>query len=473
MSRLLNEKVFKAIKDCHITLRPDAHPGTWLSLLLPAAIIISVIKHPKECSEVYKLTAILAIGLLLTSIIFIIQCVREKDIRKVTGLHCVPGAVTGFIYYAIIEKGFVFAFTSGFLSGIGYYQLFLFLMRRCKACFSVGEAQLAAQALILFLYGATVTIYKSLFTVPYTNMDIATLTISVGLLSIGFLCMLCYLFPLLRTVTMFYVTFVCICLFGIIIPLWMLTRINPLWWIFTFLLKSIGTIKLTFYWILCSILAVIAINQRSADETKASTTVRKVFHLLAVAVFLPGLLYECTLLYLASAVVFGIFAFLELMRILKIPPIGEALNSAFSVFSDEKDTFIALSPLYLLVGISLPMWLHPAPCDIADSCGFYLLPLASGIITIGIGDAAASGVGSIFGMHKWPGTKKSVEGTIACVATQLCAVFILLYLGLIARGHLLLIKAAIAAIVTSLIEAKTTQVDNHTLPLIMYIIVTL
>lgn len=124
---------------------------------------------------------------------------------------------------------------------------------------------------------------------------------------------------------------------------------------------------------------------------------RKIFHLLIVLVYVPGIVYECALLYLATGVALAVFVVLELLRVLKIPPFAEKLADAFRSFKDEKDAGdMALTPFCLLIGCSMPLWLTPCPCSGGD-----VLPLLSGILAVGVGDTAASVVGSKLGRNKW------------------------------------------------------------------------
>lgn len=96
------------------------------------------------------------------------------------------------------------------------------------------------------------------------------------------------------------------------------------------------------------------------------------------------------------------------------------------MFADEKDLLISLTPLYLLAGLSAFLWM---PTE-----NMSLLHLMSGVLTIGIGDTAASIIGSTWGKHKWIGTDKSIEGTIACVVAQLLFIFVLILLGMFDLG---------------------------------------
>lgn len=97
-------------------------------------------------------------------------------------------------------------------------------------------------------------------------------------------------------------------------------------------------------------------------------------------------------------------AVLQLLRVIHMPPLGEVLEAGFTVFADEKDSGpIALTPIYLLAACSLPLWLYPSICSEEVYVGQRLLPLMSGLLTIGIGDTAASIFGTWIGKAKWEG----------------------------------------------------------------------
>ncbi|KAJ8883851.1 hypothetical protein PR048_015706 [Dryococelus australis] len=179
-------------------------------------------------------------------------------------------------------------------------------------------------------------------------------------------------------------------------------------------------IALVFYWIACCMLAVIALSFQVKAGKHASTSIRKYFHVLAVAVFLPGLILRPCLLYLSSGVILALFIIFEVFRILQMPPLGVVLQDAYSIFVDEKDAgVLALTPIYLLVGCSVPVWLHPVVSQEA------LLQLVSGLLAVGIGDTAASVCGHNFGRHKWKGSMKTKEGTAASIVSQMSVLVIL------------------------------------------------
>lgn len=148
---------------------------------------------------------------------------------------------------------------------------------------------------------------------------------------------------------------------------------------------------------------VSLVSWKTSTDHKASTRTRKWFHVLTVLVFVPGVLLQCNFLYLASGVAFAFMLIFETIRLAEIPPFQEFLKQAFASFGDEKDCgLLAVTPFYLLIGCSLPLWIHPCPCLVSDTTSKKdLLQLLAGALTVGIGDSAASIVGSKFGRCKW------------------------------------------------------------------------
>lgn len=50
----------------------------------------------------------------------------------------------------------------------------------------------------------------------------------------------------------------------------------------------------------------------------------------------------------------------QIVRLLNVQPLGDGINSSFTKFLDEQDQGpLVLTPIYLLVGSFLPLWLAP------------------------------------------------------------------------------------------------------------------
>ncbi len=93
----------------------------------------------------------------------------------------------------------------------------------------------------------------------------------------------------------------------------------------------------------------------------------------------------------------------------------------------------------------------------------------SGFLTVGVGDSFASVFGSAFGKHKLFGSKKSFEGTIALVLSQLVVFFILNHFGLVNFNDVNnILYAGISLVLSGYAEAFTTDNDNLILPLVVY-----
>ncbi|XP_071050916.1 dolichol kinase [Onthophagus taurus] len=450
--------------------RPYANPGLWVGFLLPLCILVSLIKHSVEASKLYQLTALLTLGILYTTTVFIIRYSSTQCTVIPKRSLFLPFIVITALYHLHFDKGLAFSCFASLLSTLGFYKLYLFVLSGFPQCFTLGEALACAQGFTIFIFSSIVNIMESFKKPPKTTSQMSTITLQVGLLTVTSFVYMLYKHPSLRSPKLFYPSLFLALTFLMVIPLQILILKNPLVWIFELFTRDTMQIKIFLYWSLCISAAVYTLIKQISGAQKASSVVRKTFHILAVLIYVPGLLAECSILYLASGVVLGLFIGIETTRLIRLPQVVTFLEDGFSVFRDEKDIgSVALTPMYLLAGVSFPIWIHPSPCDMTNSAGFNLLPLLSGILSIGVGDSAASYLGAWIGKHKWKGSFKTIEGTMGCVLSQVLFIYLLMHLGYVDMHLNTLIKVGLAITVTSVVEAKTTQVDNLVLPMVMYL----
>lgn len=206
--------------------------------------------------------------------------------------------------------------------------------------------------------------------------------------------------------------------------------------------------------------------------------IRKVYHVAMVVVFITGVKGDMSFLRFASASLLVLLLLLEAVRVSNIRPLGPMIEECIKPFRDEKDSGpLTLSHIYLLVGMSLPLWIHQSEVT--------SLAPSSGIISIGFGDTAASVVGNLIGRHKWRRSKKTIEGSIgAILAMVLSSIWLMnlysessysesLYseLYIIISEVQIMIPIIIISTIVAVIEAKTSQIDNLILPLYHYMFV--
>ncbi|KAF6252101.1 hypothetical protein COO60DRAFT_1554929 [Scenedesmus sp. NREL 46B-D3] len=256
--------------------------------------------------------------------------------------------------------------------------------------------------------------------------------------------------------------------------------------------------------------------------------VRKVYHLLAGGLFVPVFFWDLPLLCLSLAIAFAALQLLEVVRHLRLPRMGAAVQQFMQDFVDERDSgVIYVTHFTLLLGLAVPMWLclglpgvaavagahatssctsrmqcissgnssgSEGSCSppgasssvldsstgsgfgsvgsISSSASALLLVVAglSGMVIIGVGDTAASMVGKLLGrvpIHC--GSRKTVEGTVAGIASSLgawCLLFWAAGMGL--PGGMSLswwLQLVLATVGAGLLEAVTSQLDNVLLPL--------
>ena len=180
---------------------------------------------------------------------------------------------------------------------------------------------------------------------------------------------------------------------------------------------------------------------------------------------------------------------------------GDYIHSFMMSFTDGRDAGVLLvSHFSLLTGMAVPIWLSSITTtpissrrEVSDPSSLDLpqfgrssivtrtgavtpLPLTAfaGIMILGIADSAASAIGKKYGRHRiCVGTKKTVEGTLGAALLTLLGWALL---AIVFQSHLSHSASAswdglagakllISTLLSCLLEASTTQLDNIFMPL--------
>ncbi|KAG8447954.1 hypothetical protein GDO86_015166 [Hymenochirus boettgeri] len=354
-------------------------------------------------------------------------------------------------------------------------MIILYLLPRC---FTPGEALLVLGGLSFVL---NQLIKRSLAAAGVRGdpADYLLLVTLVALVILGIIFSILFMFMDSSTWTssLFFFLMTSVLGLGVFVP-WLqyLISKHPLFWLLEFLVQSHTRLYLLAFWTLLLIIACAVVlhqNSKKPQELKKiqiSTTTRKYFHLLVVATYIPGLIYDRQLLFVASVVCLAVFVLLEFIRYFHIKPLGKILQNLLVVFLDERDSGpLILTHIYLLLGMSLPVWLYPRACT-ASLSGFSTFLPYCGVLAVGVGDSIASVCGSALGEIKWPGTKKTFEGTLMSIFAQIIVAALILIFDSsvnLNNGYVWILGSIT---LVSLLEAFTTQIDNLILPLYLHIL---
>jgi len=242
------------------------------------------------------------------------------------------------------------------------------------------------------------------------------------------------------------------------------------------------------YW-LAIIIVGLAIVFRLSGVYEVDTR-RKVFHFMMVAMLLPTTYVDPTYAALALILMLAIFLLLDLFRASQLPPLSKSLAYFLTPYVDGRDLKgpVVISHIFLLIGCAIPLWLSLASLPrTGNAClaGWEVptreVSMVSGVICVGMGDAAASLIGRRYGRHKWIwGGGKSIEGSVAfATAVGLALLFAKAWVrigGWPANNDdawfMTFGKAGIAAWVASLTEAVLTGGnDNVVVPVVLWLCV--
>ena len=230
--------------------------------------------------------------------------------------------------------------------------------------------------------------------------------------------------------------------------------------------QSATVTGLVAFWSVLGLASVAVVPLYRLLAWRVTTATRKIFHLSVLLVFTSGLALCPLLLSLASVLAVLGLTSLELLRVSRIlPALSSSLTHHLAPFLDSKDPGpLILTPLYLLVGVSWPLWLWPAPLPLPLAP----LPLYSGLVSVAVLDSAASVLGSTFGSLRWnSSSSRTVEGSLAGWLAAMAYIYLLDMLGLTSVSSWPGLGLVVAAL--AMAEAACSQVDNLVLPLAMYV----
>eukprot|EP00435_Cladocopium_sp_Y103_P006465 s891_g2.t1 len=212
---------------------------------------------------------------------------------------------------------------------------------------------------------------------------------------------------------------------AVLFVLWGLSTAIPggtIWWFLGYILEEQNLRLLLFLWpgLLCVGLLLVEMLSRRLLDGEVSLMkkhlLRKSFHLLAICLFAPPLLAgQGEFLALAQLVASLLFIALEVCRACRAPSchIQDRFLSKYLDKREDISRDLVLTHLYLLLGCSLPVWLEAFQTS-RPSTGGELRKVA-GLLLIGVGDSCAALFGIRFGHQRWPGSHRSLLGSLAFV----------------------------------------------------------
>ena len=232
----------------------------------------------------------------------------------------------------------------------------------------------------------------------------------------------------------------------------------------------------------------LAIVFRLSSVVEVDTR-RKVFHGMMVAMFLPATFVDPAFASLALTLILAIFLLLDLFRASQLPPLSKPLTHFLAPYVDGRDHRgpVVVSHIFLLIGCAIPLWLSLAGIERTGQGPWHgwevsrrEVSMVSGVVCVGMGDAAASLIGRRYGCRRWLWSGgKSLEGSFAfAIAVTLDLIVAKAWLRLGGwpgdnsdRWFVTLVKSVVAATGASLTEAILTGGnDNVVVPVILWLL---
>lgn len=260
------------------------------------------------------------------------------------------------------------------------------------------------------------------------------------------------------------------------------TTTEPITWIFNYLFTvpkhRIHTILLITFWALLLLVMLVICPPNKLFYLFTNTTTnnnntiikRKFYHFIALLIFLPPL--SSTSLFIHSLLNLCILPALALLLLVELLRVSSSSSSIMrktidkfthSVIDERDQGCIIVTHLFLLLGCAVPSIM----CKYKQSA---VVVGVAGVVAVCVQDSFAAIVGSRFGSIPFGRRNRSLQGSLAGLASALVVVFgwwwIFESSSLAAQqsNRLFPVHLTVSASATMLMEAFTDQVDNWVVP---------
>ncbi|UJR35657.1 hypothetical protein I4U23_028407 [Adineta vaga] len=257
---------------------------------------------------------------------------------------------------------------------------------------------------------------------------------------------------MIQSSTQFYMSLITVFVCVFLPQAYFFVQENPFLWLFNYILNKSHRIQLLLLWFIVSLCSLLIVNLHLRFT--------KNLDMKPIIVYSSGILCDTQLLTMCSVAFIVLLLLLECMKVKNVAPFGDLIRNAWNMYENEKDTGpLMVSHLFLIIGLSYPIWLADDKRRLAQF---------SGILSVGIGDSAASIVGSKIGIRKWPGSKRTLEGSLAGLVAQFSFTACLWYLDIIPYSQYNLLFVSLGLLFTTQLEAFSHDIDNLTLPICLF-----
>lgn len=184
-----------------VFFRPSAGNGLWLAYLLPLTYMINTAKLNKQVDFDFKITTIISFGLMLQSTEIYCKLACERNSKILNALtKLLPGAFTSFLVWICLLQEVPFSMICGFGSCLLYDLLYVYLMKALPRSFTLGEAAVVTQGIVIFLFNAFLQLpsYWIGEEILEKEMDKMKPVLQIWLIGLMSLITLIHFIPLLR-----------------------------------------------------------------------------------------------------------------------------------------------------------------------------------------------------------------------------------------------------------------------------------